>query len=166
MKMTTKLNLLGILAALALSACGKIPDAYQGTYTDKATATKLTLGASEGSLTLSGREIKGSAEDVQYDALVESKPGIYIRPSQSNANVIEVFWLQQRKETRKQEADFVWEESEVLYTRMDSKASGKVQQFKMIHCVNGMIMLDLATKTWEGGCPSGTTEYDFVRTDK
>lgn len=164
MNKSMKLNLLGVLLAVALSACGKIPDAYQGTFTDKATATQLVLGSTEGSLKIGAREIKGTASDVQYDALVESKAGIYIRPSQSNANIVEVFWLQQRKETRKQEADFVWEESEVLYTRMDTKASGKVQQFKMIHCVNGLIMIDLVTKTWEGGCPSGTTEYDFVRT--
>ena len=167
MKKSIKLSLLGALVALALSACGKIPDNYQCSFTDNATGTKLTLGGSEGALRLNtGRELKASADNLQFEALLEGKPGIYIRPAAINPDIIEIFWFQQRKTTRKTEAEFTWEESEVLYSRMDSKLKEKVNNFKMIHCENGMLMLDLSTKTWNGGCPAGKREYDFVRTDK
>ena len=156
----------GLFALLMFTACGKIRSAYQGDFTDQATSAKLTLGGSGGSLMLSsGREIKGSTADVKYEKLVASEPGIYVRPSQSNSDVVEIFWLQQNKESRKEEASFVWQESEILYTRMNTKLKDKVQQLKMVHCEKGLLELDLANKTWNGGCPTDQrTEYDFVRT--
>lgn len=168
-----KLNksLLGLLMALALSACGKIPEAYRGDFQDAATGTKLKLESNAGILNVISaagtREIKGEADDkMEFQSLVEGKPGVYLRVSDQHPDEMEVFFLFPRKETRKQEYDFAWIEAEILYTRMDPKREEKVQQFKMIHCEDGLLMLDLPTKSWNGGCPAGATEYDFVRTSE
>lgn len=164
MKQSLKLTLLSLVLAAAFSACGKIPDAYQGKFQDLASGAKLDLGGSSGELTFtSGRQIKSDAADLDFEKLLKGEPGIYLRSTSDNADEVEVFWLLPHKETRKQEFDFVWLESEVLYSRMNIKLKDKVQQMKMLHCENGMVMLDLPTKTWNGGCPAGASEYDFVR---
>lgn len=161
-----KLSLIGILLALALSACGKIPSAYQGKYLDAATGTKLSLEGNAGLLNLnSGRQVKGDATALEFQALVEGKPGIYLRSMSEDKNSIEVFFLFPRKETRKEEAGFVWLQAELLYSRMNANQKDKVQQLKMIHCEDGLLMLDMPSKTWNGGCPTGATQYDFVRSE-
>lgn len=166
MKSNFKLSLMGIIFALALSACGKIPEAYQGNFIDAATGTKLSLEASAGQInTTEGRVIKSDANDLDFDSLVKGKPGIYVRTT-TNSNKIEVFWLLPNVATKKQEAEFAWMEAEVFYTRMNIKANDKAQQIKMLHCTNGMILLDMPTKSWNGGCPAESQELDFRRTDK
>lgn len=165
MKNKIKLLALSLFVAASLSACGKIPEGYRGDFADQVTGAKLTIGGSEGELVLNnGRSLKATADTLQFDALLEGKPGIYLRSTSDNAEEMEVFWLFPRKESRKQEADFVWVEAEVMYSRMNAKDKDKVQQFRMLHCENGMLLLDLPTKSWNGGCPDGSTLYDFVRT--
>ncbi|MCM2323561.1 MAG: hypothetical protein NDJ90_09910 [Oligoflexia bacterium] len=156
--------LLILILAIAASACGKVPKGYNGDFVDATTGAKLTLKGSEGSLATSdGRVIEAKAQTLDFEALIEGKPGIYLRPLADDDSRMEVFWIFPQLETRKQEYDFVWVQAELLYSRFNAKQEEKVQQFKMIHCRDGMILLDLPTKTWNGGCPAGTIEYDFVR---
>lgn len=163
-KKQLKVTLSGILLAAALSACGKVPEGYQGKYQDTATGAKLTLESTSGAINLSsGREIKGDFSKLEFDGLIEGKPGIYLRTLSTDDKMNEVFFLFPRKETRKEEAGFVWLNAEILYSRMSADQKEKVQQLKMIHCEDGVLMLDLPTKTWNGGCPTGATQYDFVR---
>lgn len=150
--------------ALAFSSCGKIPEGYRGKFRDTATGTQVTLNMASGALAFpSGRLIESDASDADFEDLLESKPGIYVRPHAEKPDLVEVFWFNPKPQTRKEESGFVWLEAEVLYSRMNSKDEDKVQQFKMIHCENGMVLLDLPSKTWNGGCPADPIEYDFVR---
>jgi len=165
-----KTRLLKLLSALfvtfALSACGNIPEAYRGKFHDMATGADLTLESNKGTMVLSAtRALQADASKLDFDSLVEGKPGIYVRPLEDNKDVIEVFWIYPRKETRHEDSGFVWEDAEVIYARMDTKAKDKVQQLKMMHCEDGQIMLDLPSKWWNGGCPASSTTFDFVRKD-
>lgn len=153
-----------LTVALFASACGKIPKSYQGNYVDSNTGAKLTLSGSDGTLTTQdGRTLKSEANTLDYGALLKGQSGIYLRPSESDQDVIEIFWLLPKPETRKTENNFVWMSSEVLYTRMNTRHKNAVPNLEMVHCENGTIMLDLPSNTWNGGCPAERTDYRFLR---
>ncbi|MCM2279907.1 MAG: hypothetical protein NDJ89_17670 [Oligoflexia bacterium] len=159
-----KKTVVTLLIGLALSACGKVPKGYNGKFADAATGAKLTLEGSQGSLvTTDGRTLEAKAKALDFEALVKGEPGIYLRALADDEKKSEVFWIFPKQETRKQEFDFVWVEAEVLYSRFTAEKDEKVQQFKMIHCTDGMILLDLPSRSWNGGCPDTALEYDFVR---
>lgn len=149
---------------LALCSCGKIPSAYRGTFIDQASGTQIVLESSSGTLTeADGRQIKSDANDLQFDALNQAKAGIYLRNTQDNPHETEVFWLVPNASTRQDNASFSWMDSEIIYTRMNSDAKDPVQSFQIQHCKDGTLMLDMLTKTWNGGCPPTAPVLNVVR---
>lgn len=163
-----KLNLtqlfLGLIMAVGLSACGKIPEGYRGNFTDAATGAKLNLDSDKGSLVLnSGRTLQADANDSnKIQDLIEGKPGIYLR-AKTNEKDFEVFFLFPKMSTRQENSGFISMSAEVMYTRMDGNKKDKVQQIKVIHCEDGQINIDTPSGTWMGGCPANHVNYEFVR---
>jgi hypothetical protein len=157
-------TLLALLATLGLPACGKIPKPYRGNFVDSASGAQLTLERNLGMLTTrEGKKIESDAKQLTFKELSQGVAGIYVRPDKQDPDVVEVYWLVPRLETRKEEAGFTWMDSEVLYSRMNSNEENPVQHLKMIHCENGLLMLDSQTQSWNGGCPAERVDYDFVR---
>lgn len=152
-----KLILTPILFSLALmfSACGKIPTAYQGVFVDASSGTRLELTSDSGKFAdSSGRAIDEKAYSLDFKDLAGAQPGIYVQPNPANANEILVYWLRPDLTSRREEQGFVWLTSEVFYTRMNIQLKDKVPQIEMIHCMNGLLMLDTPSQTWNGGCPA------------
>jgi hypothetical protein len=166
MKSRTKLAalniILGALVILLTTACGKIPKGYQGEYTDAASGATLKLEASEGTLkTSDGRELKGKAEDADFDALLQGKQAIYL--SELKNNNVDVFWLVPNMATRQESAGYVWFVSEVIYTQMNAKQEEKVGGINFFHCKDGHVMLNTATKEMNLGCPAGPAVFNMIR---
>lgn len=161
------LGSLAFLGLLALSACGKIPEGYRGTFVDRTTGDRLELKESEGTLTLaSGKTLIAKAQDYDFKTLLKGEPGIYVRATSEDKDNIEVFWIQARPETQREEAGFRWVEAEVVYTKMKGSQRDKVQAFELIRCTDGMVLLDLPNQTFNGGCPATAIRNRMVRTDK
>lgn len=164
-----KLSKLLLLCAVVLTtvACGKIPEAYRGTFEDRDQGVKLTLGGGEGTLesTRDGRKLEAKAEDLTFEGLTEGKPGIYVSTNPSNERMMDVYWVNPNLPTKQAVEGFVWYQSEVIYTIMDAKREEKVPNIQLIHCRDGMVMLDLATKRMQLGCPAGPVNYNAVRTE-
>jgi hypothetical protein len=155
---------LSLFLLVGLAACGKIPKPYRGDYLDSASGARLTLERNLGVLKMrDGRVLQSDARNLEFKDLLRGTPGIYVRPDEQNADLVEIYWFVPHWETRQSEAEFVWMESEVLYSRMDSGEKDPVQRLKMFHCQNGMLMLDLPAQNWNGGCPSERVDYEFVR---
>ena len=157
-------NLMIVTLLLLVSACGKIPDAYRGDYVDPAQGATMNLTGTEGAVTLQGgRQLKANAEPLEFDALSQAKPGIYLRTLVFDPNVLEVFFLFPKNESRKEESGFVWMESEIFYSRMNAQQENAVPEIKMLYCERGTLLLDVPSKTWNGGCPPLSTQFEFKR---
>lgn len=169
--MKSKILLLSALFALfALSSCGKIPEAYRGNFVDKASGTQLSLESGAGTLTdVSGHVLKHDADSLDVKDLEKGKAGLYTRspgdgsPLDKDDKEVEVFWIVPNATTKIEDHGFVSFQAEVLYTRMRTDLKDKVQSFKMLHCMDGMILIDLPSKTWNGGCPGSSQELVLER---
>lgn len=161
-----KLSKLLLLCAVVLTtvACGKIPEAYRGKFEDREQGAKLELTGTEGKLeTKDGRVLESKAEDMSFEALSEGKQGIFVSTNPSNENMVDVFWVNPNLASKQAVEGFVWYQSEVIYTVMDTKREEKVPNIHLIHCRDGMVMLDMATKRMQLGCPEGPINYNMIR---
>jgi hypothetical protein len=165
-----KLSKLVLLCAVVLTtvACGKIPSAYQGTFVDQEHGVKITLGSSDGTIETSadGRKFEAKAEEYSFDVLVEGKAALYVGVNPANQNMSDVYWINPNMATKQSVEGFTWYQTEVIYTILDTKREDKVPSIQFFHCRDGMMMLDMATKRVQLGCPAGPKNYNVVRTDK
>ena len=74
-----------------------------------------------------------------------------------------VYWLNPNAASKQVVEGFVWYQSEVIYTIMDAKREDKAPGFQLVHCRDGMVMLDMASKRMQLGCPAGPVNYNLVR---
>ncbi len=153
------------ILALSVSACGKIPSAYQGDFVDSATGTRLELSGGSGTLTFpGGRKLEAGSIDLKWDALLEGKPGIYISKAKgADERWLDLYWVNADLSSKREEAGLIWYTAEVLYTMADTKAKDKVATIPMFHCMQGTVMLDSVQKLWQVGCPAGATRYAMQR---
>jgi hypothetical protein len=155
---------LSALVLVALSSCGKVPTAYRGAYIDQASGTKLELDGREGKWTeAGGREITAKADSLQFEALAQAKPGIYTRAVAGDDKLMELFWIVPDVASRQEVSGFAWFTAEIVYTRLQSDAKDPVPTLTVEHCRNGMLMLDLPTQTWSGGCGPEAVPMNFTR---
>jgi hypothetical protein len=163
--MKNKLSVLfSALVLVALSSCGKVPSAYQGTYLDQVSGAKLELNGQEGKFTeATGREITAKAESAQFDALSQAKAGLYTRSVAGKDKTMEFFWVIPAVASRGENSGWVWFTAEVLYTRMETNANDPVPTLTVTHCTNGQLSLDMTTKTWNGSCGPDTVPAIFTR---
>lgn len=161
-----KLSKVLLLAAVVLStvACGKIPEAYRGKFQDTEKGATMELEASAGKLTLAnGRVLEAKADDLSFDALAEGKSGIYVSANPADGRMMDVYWVNTNMATKQEVEGFVWYQSEVIYTLMDSKAKDKVPSIGFFHCTDGMVMLDRGAKRLQVGCPASPVTYRMIR---
>lgn len=165
MNMKNKLSVVfSALVLVALSSCGKVPSAYQGTYLDQVSGSKLELNGQEGKFTeATGREITAKADSAQFDALAQAKAGLYTRSVPGADKTMEFFWVIPEVASRQETSGFVWFNAEILYTRMQTNEKDPVPSISVAHCKNGMLLLDAPTKTWNGGCGADTVPMTFTR---
>jgi hypothetical protein len=122
------------------------------------------LDSSSGKYTeTGGREISAEADSLQFDALTQAKAGLYTRPVAGNDKMMELFWIVPDVASRQENSGFVWFNSEILYTRMATEAKDPVAAIQVEHCKNGVLMLDVASQTWNGGCGADTVPMTFTR---
>ncbi len=161
-KMTVVNLILGAAVILLTTACGKIPKAYQGDFVDAATGTTLKLESNEGTLKAAdGTELKGKAEDADFDALLDGKPAIYL--STLPGNNVDVFWVVPNLSTRQEREGRVWYVSDIIYMQMNSKQESQVNNLTMFRCKNGQVSLDKSTKEFVPGCPAAPQYFNMVR---
>jgi hypothetical protein len=152
------------LFLIALSSCGKIPSGYQGTFVDQPSGAKLTLSSSDGTFSeAGGRQITAQADSLQFEALTQAKAGLYTRPVAGNDKMLELFWVIPDAASRQEGAGLVWFSSEILYTRLATEAKDPVASLQVEHCKNGMLMLDIPSQTWNGGCGADTVPMLLTR---
>jgi len=106
---------------------------------------------------------ESKAEDKSYDAMAEGKAGIFVSTNPSNERMTDVFWVNPNLASKQAVEGFVWYQSEVIYTVMDAKREEKVPSIQLIHCRDGMVMLDIASKRMQLGCPAGPVNYNAIR---
>ncbi|HAR42785.1 MAG TPA: hypothetical protein DCS07_09195 [Bdellovibrionales bacterium] len=164
--MKTKLMKLVLVVALAFgaTACSKIPAAYRGTFEDRSLGAKLTLKSTAAQLAFAdGRVIQAKAEDLNLAAITEGKAGIFVRENSADLDLLEVFWINPNLASKQGFEGFVWFESELLYTLMNTKTTDSVPSLQLLHCTNGTVMIDVATQALQMGCPAGSAELKMVR---
>lgn len=162
----TKLGsfVLGVTLLVALSACGKVPGAYQGKFKDATTGASLVMEQGGGTLrTSSGREIKAEAKDMEFDQLLEGRAGIYMSKNPTAKTMMDIFWISPKLQTRQSRGGLVWFESEVVHAMLDLEAREKVPFLELIHAESGLVTLDLSTKRWQIGWPANPVHYRMER---
>lgn len=162
-----KILLLTVIATGSV-ACGKIPAAYQGVFVDQAQGVKITLTGSGGSIETNsdGRKFEAKAEEYTFDNLMAGKAALYVGVNPSNQNMSDVWWINPDLATKQSVEGFVWFQTEAIYTLLDTKREDKVPSVQFFHCRDGVMMLDVATKRVQIGCPAGPRYYNLVRSDK
>lgn len=165
---TTRIVQLVLIVAMALSAvaCGKIPSKYKGKYLDAATGTTLELTSSEGILTMPTKTLTAKISKVDVQALSAGTPGIYTRVDEADEDYMEIFWIDPYVNGRKEEAGLLWMNSEVVYTKINTKNKEAAKRLKVLHCDQGLVMIDTVTGSWNGGCPEDADEFDMVKQEK
>lgn len=155
-----------VLLSSGLSACGGvIPSPYRGSYVDSSTGTQLELQKEAGILSFTdGRVLHSSAEEMTFEQLKTLKTGIYVvREPKGQANLMDVYWISPKLETRSEAAGLLWLDAEVVFTTMRSDVEQEVQQLALMHCTQGRIMLDIPKTRWQAGCPAGATYFNMKR---
>ncbi|MGZ3698239.1 MAG: hypothetical protein ACXWPM_02355 [Bdellovibrionota bacterium] len=162
-----KVSKILFVAAMLIGSmsCGKIPSAYRGNFVDKASGVSLNLTSKDGTLTFAdGRKLQAKADDLNFEALSLGKVGIFVRENSQDKDLTDVYWLNPNIASKQNQYGFVWYQSEVIYTIMDSKQKGKISSIQFVQCAEGEVMVDLNSKAIQLGCPAGSPSFDAVRT--
>jgi len=164
MKCSKTVLLAMILGVFGLTACGKVPSGYKGTFTDSVSGTTIVLKGSKGIFKDSkGRQIETKSEDFSFENLLAGQSGIFIHDHPTSADKLEVFWLLPNAATKQQSGGLIWFESEILYTIFNKKVEGKLKDFDLVHCEAGTILLDPVVENFQIGCGAGEQTFHLVR---
>ncbi len=167
MKLSHVLNLAAVAVGLALSTqalARDIPKPFQGTFEDKAKGAKLELTKKEIKLTLpGGRLVYAYREDLELKPLLEMKSKLYIGDDNNPDKVRDVYIVYAWPHTRKDEAGLSWYNAEIAYFEVNEKTKDPVQVIPLSYNMQGMVMIDSATKRYEIGVAGDQTDFQFVR---
>jgi hypothetical protein len=148
--------------SLLAGACGKIPKAYRGQFVDSSTGFQMELKSSEGQwVKPDGSKQLFTAQAAAVEKLEQGQPGIYLRSIEGDE--LEVFWVNPVLASRRDEYGFISMEAEVIYTRLDAKASSPIAALAARHCEHGQVLIDRVSKSFNGGCPGDSRVLQFVR---
>ncbi|HAR41715.1 MAG TPA: hypothetical protein DCS07_03660 [Bdellovibrionales bacterium] len=164
MKLSKTLFVAMILGSLGLTACGKVPSGYKGTFSDSSTGATVVLKGSKATFSdASGRKLEVKSIDFTYENLLLGRNGFFIHDHPSDLNLLEVFWLIPNAATRQDVGGLIWFESEIMYSLFQKETEDKLNAFDLVHCQAGTILLDPVRKNFQIGCGAGEQTHHLKR---
>lgn len=159
-----RLSMAGLTLGL-LAGCRGIPNEYTGEYEDSTRRVKLELSSYEGTIQFAdGRSFNAKLEDLNYEKMKDGKRAIYARPNSKNQDLVEIFMVEPDLSSKQESQGLTWFQSEIVYSMIDTKNASASRSITLVHCRQGVVMLDRQSQQVQLGCPENPERITLQKT--
>lgn len=153
------------IAALLISGCKGVPNAYLGEYQDSTGNVRVELSSTEGTIRLAdGRRITSKLEELKFDLLKEGKRALYARENSRVSDLIEIFMIEPNMSTRQESGGLIWYNAEIIFSMIKDKDATAAKNLTLVHCIQGTVLLDTVTSRIQLGCPANPERIELKKT--